>query len=29
LDRLCEQALLLTDLRPPLTVASPAHYPYS
>lgn len=26
LDRLCEQALLLTDLRPPLTVASPARY---
>ena len=26
LDRLCEQTLLLTDLRPPLTVASPARY---
>ena len=26
LDGLCEQALLLTDLRPPLTVASPARY---
>ena len=26
LDRMCEQALLLTDLRPPLTVASPARY---
>lgn len=26
LDRLCEQTLLLTDLRPPLTVASPARH---
>ncbi|WP_101947962.1 lantibiotic dehydratase [Mycobacterium sp. 3519A] len=25
-DRLCEQTLLLTDLHPPLTVASPARY---
>ncbi|OBF38921.1 hypothetical protein A5724_08975 [Mycobacterium sp. ACS1612] len=25
-DRLCEQTLLLTDLRPPLTIASPARY---
>ncbi|MFI9402527.1 lantibiotic dehydratase [Nocardia sp. NPDC052316] len=26
LDQLCEQTLLLTDLRPPLTVADPARY---